>query len=251
MSKLNDLIMNIVISLAKNEDFVKIKYEDLKEPLLDYLRVLLNKCLRNDYPSIVEALNYVQYLVQSRRRSMPSYDAILIILNQLEIELKDAKLCFDCVYNKVMVEDGFGVVCSRPHLLIWCEHYATDRSPSKRKQFPYWVPTKVISIDGKHFYCRSFIDGCSKLRKRRRTLPTTETLSLKTQSNLGDAYLSLINAIHMLNIHLDQLRKKFGNTKSLYREYATDWNRDRIELRDNHDIYIYFPDFEPEVLCNK
>ena len=239
--------MSIVISLAKNEEFVKVKYEVLKDELFDYLQVLLNKCYNYNYSSINDALYHVGYLVQDRKHSNLVNDAILVILTQLDLELNDAHYCFDCVYNKVMYENGFARVCSKPHYLIWCRHYRYVL----RKQFPYWAPSKVISVDGDSFFCRSFIDGCSTLRKRVSTKQVTETLSPKTQTNLAKAYPSVVNAIHMLNLHLEQLRKEYGNSKILYYKNQAQWNRVRVELNDNRNMILNFPDFEPDVLCNK
>jgi len=249
--------MTIVTSLAKNEDFVKIKYEDLKEQLFNYLRVLLNKCYYNQYLSIDDALYHVQYLAGYGKQPVhPATDAILLILNQLKSELNDAKHCFDCVYNQVMFENGFARVCSKPHLLMWCKNYGTNRDDGmngKNGRFSYWCPTKVIVIQHHHFLCRSFADGCSTLRTRIRKpmRHTIELLSLKTQSSLGSAYSLTVDAIHMLNLHLIELRNEFGNSKMLYHQEPIEWNRKNVHLMSNRDMSLKFPNFQPNVLCHK
>ena len=258
ITQLNDLILSIVVSLAKNEDFTQTNYNLFKFDLFEQLYDLLSNCESNSYVNVKQVLSDVRKLINQRDDKCSKRDPIKKILRTLAQELTDAQHCMDCVFNKVMYKDGYARVCSKPHLLVWSP-FVTNFS-SKRNPRPTFCPAKVINvnIECDNYSIRYFNDRCSSLRER--SLSSNQVFNWQNiiltpkhyQGRLrSKRYRQYRYTIRLLNEHLNELRSKYGTTKLLYRNNLQKWTGNDVTLPDNDDETLVFKNFIPEAMCSR
>ena len=230
VEQLNDLVLQIIVSLAKNDKFTDSNIELLEPTLYDLCEELLTKASNYEFQDIEQVKLEISVVrnkcsFQMRARcgdKKISVRAVQKVLTQLDVELDAALLCFDCVYNQVMFEDGHLHVCSKPHQLVWfATSYVRDQSIN--------LPAKVIAVDDlkKLVWIRTFGDKVGEVRRITLVNSLDQFLYL-TRAYEWDVPPGLDSLLYLameqVRGHVRRLRDKYGKTKLIFAKEITRWH---------------------------